>query len=259
MSSLAVLYLPRLGQPLAALSTTVLGDPPALVTGATTLRIAVPLPDPPFSGSLIPRPITVARNNLAIAQVDTEFEDPLEVFQWRVVTSQDPDGTQHQSLERLGGRDATVGTTSGLDLLVDVPRLGNHEELAFEVRNEAGMSILGTLVFGSETRKTAPVNVPQSGDWLVFIEGYPPLMPAQLTVTRGGTGAAADKELTLDIPRLGDRPQLAYKIRQTGQPAIEDTVDFGPADTRQIITRTVTAAACDVTVEGFPPIVVAAA
>jgi hypothetical protein len=256
---MAVLYLRELGQPLAALSTTVPGDPPTLAQGATTLRMAVPLPDPPFSGPLLPRPITVARNNLAVAQVDAEFEDPLEVFQWRVVTRQAPDGTQRQSLERLGGRDATVGTTSGLDLLIDVPRLGNQQELAFEVRNEAGLSILGTLVFGTnETRKTAPVNVPQTGDWLVFIEGYPPLMPAQLTVTRGGTGTAAGTELILNIPRLGDRPQLAYEIRQTGQPAIEDTVNFGPADTRRIITRTVTKVACDVTVDGFPPIVVAA-
>ena len=260
MSSMTVIYLRKLGQPLGALSTTVPGDPPALGQ-ATTLRVAVPVPDPAAPGPPLPRPITVGRDDLAIATLEAEFDDPLDVFQWRVVTTQGPDGTEQHHLDRLGTGLVTVtGTSSGLDLLIDVPKLGNELQLDFEVRNQAGMSHTGVLVFGStDTRRTAAVKVPDAGVYVVFVEGFPPAVPTRLTVTRGGSGAQAGRDLLLDVPRLADKLQLNYEVRNSGS-SHPGVLIFQPADARQ--TKTVTVpnkSAFDVIVEGYPPMTVPAA
>jgi hypothetical protein len=175
MSSMVVLYLRTLGQPLGALSTTVPGDLPDLGEAAT-VRMALPIPNPGTSSPSYPRPVTVARNDLAIANLDAEFDDPMDVFEWRVITTQGPDGKERRNLDRLGTGLVTVTrSTSGRDLELNVPKLGNQSQLNFEVRNEAGVKRTGVIIFGSnETKKKVPVSVPDKSAYLIFVEGYSP-------------------------------------------------------------------------------------
>jgi hypothetical protein len=255
MTSMAILYLRKLGQPLGALSTTVPGDPPVLGP-ASTQRVAVPVPDPSAAGPSIPRPVTFERDDLAVVVLEAEFDDPLDVFQWRVVTTQGTDGSEQHHLDRLGtGKVIATGTSSGLDLLLDVPKLGDEARLDFEVRNQVGVTRSGTLVFGAnDTRQKTNVNVPDTGVYVVFVEGYPPTVPARLTVTRT---PAAGQDLLLDVPRLGDKLQLPYEVRSTVTQAA--VLNFAPADARQTVTVVMPdKSAADVIVEGYPPMTVPA-
>ncbi len=263
MTAMTVLYLSKLGQPLGALSTTVAGDPPPLGQ-ASTFRVTVPVPEPlaaPPPGPPVPHPITVGRGAVALAVLEAEFDDPLEVFQWRVVTTPGPGTTVQHRLDRLGtGRVTATGTTSDLDLLIDVPKLGNELELDLEVRNEAGVLRSEKLVFGTnDARKTATVRVPDAGDYVVLVKGYPPVVPVRLSVTRGGTGANLGKELLLDVPRLGDKLLLRYEARR-GTVRRSGDIRFAATDTRKQVTVNLPdKLAFDVTVEGFPTVTVPAA
>jgi hypothetical protein len=178
MSSMLVLYLRRLGQPLGALATTVPSDPPDLGEIAT-LRVAVPLPDRQSPGELIPTPITVARDDLAVANVDAEFDDPLEVPKWRVITSKAPDGTEQRQLERFGAGSVLVTPdTSEGSVTIDVPKLGNNVRLEFQVRSPAGTTVSGALDFGpNDAAKSATVPVLEPDNCVVFVEGYLPAVP----------------------------------------------------------------------------------
>jgi hypothetical protein len=182
MSSMLVLYLRRLGQPLGALATTVPSDPPDLGEIAT-VRVAVPLPDRQSPGELIPTPITVARDDLAVANVDAEFDDPLEVAKWRIITSKAPDGTEQRQLERFGtGSVRVTPDSSEGPVTIIVPKLGNNARLEFEVRSQAGTTISGALDFGpNDATQTATVPIPDPDDCVVFVQGYLPAVPLDLS------------------------------------------------------------------------------
>ena len=178
MSSMFVLYLRKLGQPLGALATTVPSEPPDL--GAIdTVRVAVPLPDRQSPGELIPTPITVARDDLAVAKLDAEFDDPLEVFEWRVITSQTPDGTQQRQLDRFGtGSVVVTADSSEGSVTIDVPKLGNNVRLELEVRSPDGATVSRALDFGpNDATKSATVPVLEPDNCVVFVEGYLPAVP----------------------------------------------------------------------------------
>jgi hypothetical protein len=264
MTTMAVLYLKQLGLPLGALSTTVPGDPPQL-DQAAKFQVGVPVPDPlavPAPGPLVPHPVTVEGGELAMAQLEAEFDDPLEVFQWRVVETTGPGTTVQRRLDRVGtGRVIVTGTTSGTELLIDVPRLGSEADLDFQVRNQAGLQASGRIIFGSDNRKTASAQVPDTGDYVVFVEGYPPAVPVRLSVTRGDTGGKG-KELTLEIPKLGDKLQLKYEVHyhpDTSTPAdLSGTVNFPANDSKTTKKVSVDNKALDVIVEGYPPATVPA-
>jgi hypothetical protein len=263
MTAMAVLYLDNVGQPLAALTTTVSADPPPLGQAAT-FQVAVPVSDPSAAGPSIPRPITVARADLSLAMVQAEFDDPLDVFQWRVVTTTGPDGKEQQRLDRLGAGQVTVtGAPSGLELLLDVPRLGDERQLGYEVRNQAGDKADGVLIFATQdTRKTVPVPLPDRGAFVVFVEGYPPVTvpPRRAKVTRGGTGTTAGLELLIEVDRLGDEQQLAYEVRHPTHPSQTGTLTFGATDTTKSVKVTVLdKSAFVVAVEGHLPVTVPAA
>jgi hypothetical protein len=257
MTSMSVLYLRTVGQPLGALSTTIPGDPPALGQ-ASTLRILVPVPNPSIPGQSIPLPITVERDDLAIAELETEFDDPLKVSEWRVVTSQGTDGSQQRHLDRLGSEVVTLtATSSGKDLLLDVPKFGNELKSKFQVRNEAGFIDSRVLNFGADnSSRTAVVNVPDTGIYVAFVENYAPAVLARIIVTRGGTGANQGLEVTLDVPRRAGKATLNYEVTNAGTSHF-GTLDYEPADARKTVTVTVTdKTACQVSIDGYAPITV---
>jgi hypothetical protein len=173
---MVVLYLRNLGQPLGALTTTVPSDLPE-IGDIATLPVAVLLPS--TSGpSLVP--ITVARNDLAIARLDAEFDNPLDVFGWRVITSQGVDGKEQRRLDRLGTGSVTVtGSKFGPSLQITVPKLGNESQLNFEVRNGAGVKQDGVINFPTNNAETVPVSVPQTpnSQYVVLVQGYRPATP----------------------------------------------------------------------------------
>jgi hypothetical protein len=264
MTTMAVLYLRDLGQPLGAMSTTIPGDLPPL-DQTSELRVGVPALASlagPTPGPLIPHPITVEGSELAVAQLETEFDDPLEVFQWRVVETPGPGTTVERRLERLGtGRVILTGTTSGPQLLLDVPRLGSQTKLDYEVRSLAGLHLRGNLDFGgtSDARMKVPVPVPDMSDWVVLVKGYAPAAPIRLRITRGGTGPAKGTELTLRVPRREDELELDITVPAPSGPAVPDKVTFAVSDTRQVAKVTVTGnETINVTVEGYPPVTVPA-
>ena len=102
MTALTVLYARHTGLPLATLTTIIPGDPPSLDPSAT-LRLSPPMaaaqplsPNPLKPPSeLHPWPLTLQAADLAIATVEAEFDDPVDVFEWQVVTTTTPDGAQH--------------------------------------------------------------------------------------------------------------------------------------------------------------------
>ena len=178
MSSMVVLYLRGLGQPLGALTTTVPSDLPE-IGDIATVRVAVPILD--SSGQASPIPITVARNDLAIARLDAEFDDPQDVFGWRVITSQGVDGREQRRLDRLGTGSVTVtgNKFGGGSLQIDVPKLGNESRLSFEVRNGAGVKQDGVINFPSNNTETVHVSVPKTTNiqYVVLVQGYRPATP----------------------------------------------------------------------------------
>src|SRR5262245_61718811 len=124
MTALTVLYARRTGLPLAALTTAVPGNPPVL-DPSSTVRLSppvaaaamVPLTGPPTTPAPgLPRTLTIAAADLAIAAVEAEFDDPLEVFGWQVVTTTAPDGTKRYRLDQLAGPlvGANVDTAANL-------------------------------------------------------------------------------------------------------------------------------------------------
>jgi hypothetical protein len=188
MTAMLVLYARRTGQTLGAATTTVSGDVPSL-DGLVSVRVSVPIPDPPNGTVLVPaaaaappppppppRPLIVERDDLSLVQVEAEFDDPLQVFAWRVVVETAPDGTRKPRLDRLA-TGAVTATRTATDLTFDVPRLGNAQELAFEVRNAAGLLHEGRLVFTvDEPKKSHTVTVPDEAGPVVMVEGYPPVV-----------------------------------------------------------------------------------
>jgi hypothetical protein len=182
MTAMVVLYVRSLGQPLGALTTTVPGELPPLGQ-ASTFRVTLPIPDPasPLDPPR-PRPITVDRGDVRLAAVEAEFDDPLEVFQWRVVTTTGPDGTEQHRLDRLGSRPVTASRQSpGSNVIVvDVPRLGSELQLDYEVRNAAGDKETGRLDFGGtgDTRSGTEL-MPDAEAVVVLVEGYAPVFVAK--------------------------------------------------------------------------------
>lgn len=182
MTALAVLYLKSIGQPLGALSTTVPGGDPPSLSPAPTLRVALPIPKPPNPpGSPVPRPITVKRGDVALVEVEADFDDPLEVFQWRLVTTTGPDGKDQHRLDRLGAGQVEVtrqrlGTppNSKLRLKIKVPKLGSETALDLEVRDDAGQLTTRRLVFKSNDPEQTQVVVDDGIDHVVLVQGYAP-------------------------------------------------------------------------------------
>jgi hypothetical protein len=196
MTAMVVLYVRSLGQPLGALSTVVPGEVPPLGQ-ASTFLVALPIADPlspptmppappPPLGPPLPRPVTVDRDDVRLAAVEAEFDDPLEVFQWRVVTTTGPDGTEQHRLDRLGSGRVKVtrqgsGTTANREIALEVPRLGSEPELDYEVRNEAGVKKTSKLDFGGtgDTRRDT-VLMPDTEAVVVLVEGYAPVFVKKL-------------------------------------------------------------------------------
>ena len=180
MTAMTVLYARQTGHPLGALTTTVPGEPPSLDPSAT-LQLPVPVTGngPPF--------LTVNGSDLAIAALDADFTDPLDVFGWRVVTTPGPDGQPRSRLDRLATASITA-ERAGTQLTLTVPRLGNTERLAYEVRNEDGLIAGGALLFApADDAKEVKLPVPDHGRPLVLVEGYPPTIA---TVAAGAARAA---------------------------------------------------------------------
>ena len=262
MTTMAVLYLRHLGQPLGAMSTTIPGDLPPL-DQTSKLRVGVPALASlagPAPGPLVPHPITVEGGELAIAQLEAEFDDPLEVFQWRVVETTGPGTTVQRRLDRLGtGRVILTGTTSGPELLLDVPKLGSETKLDYEVRSLAGLHLKSHLDFGTNARETTPVQVPDMGDWVVLVKGYAPAAPIRLSITRGGIGTDKGKVLTLTVPRRENELELGVTVPTPVGPAVPAKVTFAVSDIKKVAQVKVSLnQAVNVFVEGYPPVTVPA-
>jgi len=182
MTALTVLYARRTRLPLAALTTTATGNPPTLDPSAT-VRLSPPVavaqtpgtpppPPPPTPG--LPRTLTIPAADLAIAAVDAEFDDPLEVFGWQVVITTAPDGTTHYRLDQLAVPlvAADLDTTHN-QLKLEVPQLGNVPQLKFDVYEAAGQVSSGSLTFTANNPVTISVSVPGQSPPVVLVEGYP--------------------------------------------------------------------------------------
>jgi hypothetical protein len=184
MTALTVLYARRTRLPLAALTTTVTGNLPALDPSAT-VRLSPPVavaqkpgtaPPPPPPKPGLPRTLTIPAADLAIAAVEAEFDDPLEVFGWQVVITTAPDGTTHYRLDQL----AVPLVAADLDtathqLKLEVPQLGNLPQLNFDVYGAAGQVGSGCLTFSSNNPKPATISlsVPGQSPPVILVEGYP--------------------------------------------------------------------------------------
>jgi hypothetical protein len=264
MTDMAVLYLKQLGLPLGALSTTVPGDPPPL-DEAVIFHVSVPIPDPlaaPSSGAPVLHPITAAGGDLAMAAVQAEFDDPLEIFGWRVVQTQGPGTTVQHRLDRLStGRVTVGGTTSGTELLLDVPKLGNEQDLEFRVASKDGLRPREHIVFGpTETSKTAQVPLPDRGDYVVFVEGYRPEVPVRMSAARVDVGGASGTGIKLTVPKLGDKVGLKFEVRRSDGSKLEGTLTFaGVTEVTHTASPVKKDEDIDVSVEGYPPVTVPAA
>ena len=266
MTDMAVLYLRELGQPLGALSTTVPGDPPPL-DQAVIFHVSVPIPDPQAasgSGSPVLHPITAAGGDLAMAAVQAEFNDPLEVFGWRVVQTQAPSTTVQHRLDRLStGRVTVGGTTSGTELLLllDVPKLGNEQDLEFRVASKDGLRPREHIVFGPvETSKTASVQLPDRDDYVVFVEGYRPEVPVRMSAVRVDVGSALGTGIKLTVPKLGDKVGLKFEVRRSDGSKLEGTLTFaGVTEVTHTASPVAKNEVIDVVVEGYPPVTIPAA
>jgi hypothetical protein len=182
MTALTVLYLKHTRHPLAALTTAVPGAPPSLDPSAT-LRLSppvataqnFPIPTPPVApGSVRTRQLTLKGADVAIAVVEAEFDDPLEVFEWRVVTTTAPDGTTQYRLDRMVTVQIGANLQAGTTLKLEVPRLGGHDQLQYEVHETSGMVASGTLAFPTTASAQATLTVPGHDPPVVLVEGYPP-------------------------------------------------------------------------------------
>lgn len=184
MTALSVLYARRTRLPLAALTTTVSGNPPSLdpsITVRLSLPVAaaqmVPLTGPPTTPAPgLPRTLTIAASDLAIAAVDAEFDDPLEVFGWQVVTTPAPDGTTRYRLDQLAGPLVRANLVTATKLLrLEVPQLGNNLQLNFDIYDAAGQLDSGQLTFplNNPAPATKSVSVPSQSRPIVLVEGYP--------------------------------------------------------------------------------------
>jgi hypothetical protein len=182
MTAMVVLYLRSIGQPLGALSTVVPGELPPLGR-ASTLRLALPIPTTPQLptdplGPPLPRPLTIEGNDVRLAAVEAEFNDPREVFQWRVLTTTGPDGKEQHRLDRLGsGRVKASRQATGSNVIeLEVPQLASDLQLDYEVRNEAGTKKTGRLNFrATDDKKTDTVPMPDDEAVVVLVEGYAPV------------------------------------------------------------------------------------
>lgn len=181
MTALTVLYARRTGLPLAALTTTVPGDLPALDPSAT-VRLSPPVAvaqklnsvGPPQPG--LPRTFTVPAGDLAIAAVEAEFADPLEVFGWQVVSTTTPDGATHYHLDQLAAPLVAADLDSATNrLTLRVPPLGNLLKLHYDVYGAVGQVSSSILTFSSSNPKPAKtiLSVPGQNRLIVLVEGYP--------------------------------------------------------------------------------------
>jgi hypothetical protein len=181
VTTLTVLYTRRTSHPLGALTTAVPGDPPSLDPSAT-VRLSLPLDlaqkvpptSPPPAAAVRPQPVALTSGEVAIAVVEAEFDDPAQIFEWRVVTTTAPDGTLQHRLDRL----VTVQVGADLDtaakqLRLRVPRLGNADRLQFEVRELSGVVGSGVLVYPTTAAQSTTIVVPGQSPPVVLVEGYP--------------------------------------------------------------------------------------
>ena len=105
--------------------------------------------------------------------VEAEFDDPVEVFEWRVVTTTAADGTPQHHLERLITAQFAASATAN-SITLKVPRLGNLAELNYQVRAAGGLVRPGVLSFPAGDSDPQQVTQPVSGQrpFVVLVEGY---------------------------------------------------------------------------------------
>jgi hypothetical protein len=170
MTAMAVLSTRRTGHTLGALVTAVPGDPPSL-EAVDSYRLQLLIGN-------VSHALTVERADLAVASLEAEFDDPTEVFGWRVATAPGPDGRPQPRLDRPSSTAVTItrGTAAAPPGTITVPRFGSLERLAFEVRNKDGLVDSGALTFAStDTTKSAPFTDPDpTAPIVVLVEGYTP-------------------------------------------------------------------------------------
>jgi len=193
MTAMTIMYTRRTGHPLAAMVTTVAGEPPSL-DPASTVQASVPIPEPPpppppggtplvvpaapaapaTPPEPVPRPLVLGSQDVRIAVFDTEFDDPLRVFDWRVVRTTGPDGREQRQLDRPSSGQVTAVRT-GAKLTLTVPRLGNEVQLDYDVYTETGLLASGHVDFAPTDPASKPVtvDVPDAGRPVVLVKGYP--------------------------------------------------------------------------------------
>jgi hypothetical protein len=186
MTAVTVLYARRTRLLLAALTTTVPGDPPSGPDPSSTIRLSPPVtPAQALGGTSAPPPppgpprtLTISAADLAIVAVEAEFDDPLEAFEWQVVITTAPDGTTHYHLDRVAAAQIAAVVNSTNQLRLEVPPLG-PAQLNFDVYNPAGQVGSSFLTFppGSTTPAPAALSVPDisvlgNSPLVVLVEGY---------------------------------------------------------------------------------------
>lgn len=168
MSAMVVLYTRRTGHTLGALATAVPGDPPSL-EAADSYRLQVPI-------GTATHPITVERTDLAVASLEAEFDDPIEVFGWRVATAPGPDGKPQPRLDQPASTGFKLTPDAGppVKTIIEVDRFGSLTQLAYEARDKDGLVASGTLTFApADTKKSASFENP-GGPFVILVKGYAP-------------------------------------------------------------------------------------
>jgi hypothetical protein len=174
MTTMDILYVDSTGHAVGALSCTVQADLPSLA-GVASLEV----PLRPYSSDLsvlTPLFLTFRAGELRIARLEAQFTDPLDVFDWCVMTRTTPDQRVEYRLEQLVGVKIDAPRRKGKPSIVDVPRLGMATELVLEVRTQEERKLRQTVLFDSPTGpKQISLEVPES-EFVLLLEGHKPIV-----------------------------------------------------------------------------------
>jgi hypothetical protein len=181
---MSVVYAEHTGHAVGALAATVPAGTPS-IAGLRSLEVPFQ-PVRPAPAGLAPLSfdtMTFLDGELKVAELQPDFADPLEIFEWRVVSTQTPGGEQ-RTLDRLVTGVVTITRTTATELTVDVDRLGPVGQrllLPIDVRTAAGRVSAVRLEFGqADTTASIPVSIPAAvltGSLIVLAEGYKPRIP----------------------------------------------------------------------------------
>ena len=172
-----MLYIKSTGHGIGALATTP-ADLPSL-EGIATLEVPVRVDNPAVPKAIAPNTLVFDVGELVLASVETEFTDPIEIFDWRVVETKVANGLIERRLEQSlsGGVTATrMPVPADTTIEITVNRIGIIQQLEIEVRTATEQIATRKALF--PTTDPVKVTVPSvpTVQLTVLVEGYKPVI-----------------------------------------------------------------------------------